>query len=180
MAREAIVGEFKKIDFSKREITIRYATTGRNLSCFYEDNVEASLLEHPRERLLVFGSVTRHEKGLPNSIEDVDHIEPVDLQDIDVKTIALEDRTIVPIESLAASVTFDERDVVYLAGIEPLGISVFGETREGLIAALTDEIAVLWSRYACEQDENLTPAARALKRNIKDAFREQPNAAKTP
>ncbi|MBK8908482.1 MAG: hypothetical protein IPM60_11425 [Rhodospirillales bacterium] len=90
VVRGSVVGEFKKIDFSRQEITIRHTQTGRDLSCLYEAYVEESLLEHPRDQLLVFGTVTRDEKGLPVSIENVDHIEPVDLESISVGAITFE------------------------------------------------------------------------------------------
>lgn len=176
-SRGSIVGEFKKIDFSKREITVRHKDTSRDLTCRYEDYVEDSLLEHPRDLLLVFGTVTRDEKGLPVSIEDVDHIEPVDLGDIPLGLIPLRDRAVIPIQPLSASVSFDESDALYLAEVESVGVTVHAETRELLKAAIEDDIAVLWSRYACVPDEKLTRAARALKSRMRAAFREVSNAA---
>lgn len=177
--RGTVVGEFKKIDFSRREITVRHKETGRDLTCLYEDYVEESLLDHPRDLLLVFGTVTRDEKGLPVSIEDVDHIEPVDLEQIMIGPVPVGDRTVTPVEQLFASVSFDEADALYLAEIERLGLSVHGETREMLTAAIEDEIAVLWSRYACAPDEKLTRAARALKVRVFNMFQETSDAAQT-
>ena len=81
-------------------------------------------------------------------------------------------RTVAPIEPLSASVTFDEGDALYLAEIEHLGVSAYGETREMLEAAIEDEIAVLWAQYACASDDNLTRAARALKERVQAAFQE--------
>ncbi len=178
--RGSVVGEFKRIDFSRQEITIRHRQTGRDLTCLYEAYVEDSLLEHPRDLLLVFGTVTRDDKGLPLSIEDVDHIEPVDLEPISVSAIIFDGRTVSPIEALTASVSFDESDALFLAEIDQLGLSVCGETREMLMAAIEDEIAVLWTRYACEQDEKLTPAALVLKARVLAAFQESSDAAQTP
>ena len=40
MVRGAVIGEFKRIDFAKHEMTIRHEETGRDLSCFYEPHVE--------------------------------------------------------------------------------------------------------------------------------------------
>jgi hypothetical protein len=179
LVRGSVVGEFKRIDFQRREITIRHTETGRDLTCLYEDYVEDSLLEHPRDQLLVFGTVTRDEKGLPVSIENVDHIEPIDLDAIKIGPVQVGDRTVRPKEPLSASVSFDEADVLYLAEVDGLGVSVFGETREMVSAAIEDEIAVLWSRYACAPDEKLTRAARALKVRVNSAFREESNAAQT-
>lgn len=49
-----------------------------------------------------------------------------------------------------------------------------------LAAAIEDEIAVLWARYACAPDDKLTPAAAALKRRVLSLFRELPDAAQAP
>lgn len=175
--RGSVVGEFKKIDFSRREITIRHKDTSRDLTCVYEDHVQQSLLEHPGDLLLVLGTVTRDEKGLPVSIEDVDHIEPVDLEDIPIGLVPVGDRALTPTEPLSASVSFDEADALYLAEVESLGLSVCGETREMLNAAIEDDIVVLWSRYASAPDEKLTRAALALKARVRATFRETSDAA---
>lgn len=127
--------------------------------------------------MLVFDTVVRDEKGLLVSIGDVDHIEPVDLGDIPLGLISLRDRAVIPIQPLSASVSFDEIDALYLAEVESVGVTVHAETRELLKAAIEDDIAVLWSRYACTHDEKLTRAARALKSRMRAAFREVSNAA---
>ena len=71
VVRGSVVGYFKKIDFSRREITIFHKETARDLSCVYEDYVEESLLDHPRDLLLLFGTVARDAEGRPVSIHDV-------------------------------------------------------------------------------------------------------------
>ena len=177
VVRGSVVGEFKRIDFARQELTIRHAETGRDLSCQYEVHVEESLLDHPRDLLLVFGSVTRDAEGQPLSIEDVDHIEPVDLSPLPVGPVAVGNVTVTPTETLSASVSFDESDAVYVADISPLNVSVFAETREMLTFALEDEIALLWKRYANAPDAKLTPAAQALKRRTLQAFRSSFDAA---
>jgi hypothetical protein len=177
VVRGTIVGAFKKIDFARQEITVRHVQTERDLTCVYEDYVEENLLEHPRDLLLIFGTVTRDGEGRPVSIEDVDHIEPVDLGSIDVGPVRIDGRLVVPIEPLTASVSFDEAETLYLAEIERLGVLVYGETRDMLSAAIEDEIVVLWSRYACSPDEKLTRAAQTLKARVRDAFHESSDAA---
>ena len=169
-ARGAIIGEFKRIDFSKREITIRHQKTAKDLTCIYETYVEESLLEHPRDLLLVFGSVTRDSEGRPISIEDVDHIEPIDLEPETIPEFVSRNQLVSPKEVLLASVSFDENDVVYVASISALGISVFAENRAALSDALVDELSLLWRRYAIAPDDKLTRAAQALKNRILDSF----------
>jgi hypothetical protein len=176
-ARGAVVGQFKRIDFAQRAITIRHNETERDLTCLYEAHVEESLLEHPRDLLLVFGTVTRDVDGRPLYIEDVDHIEVIDLDPIPVPHVFVGNILVVPTEPLEAQVFFDENDALYTASLPSLIDLIFGETREALASALEDEIAILWRRYACAPDEKLTRAALALKSRIIHAFRGIENAA---
>jgi hypothetical protein len=164
-------------DFLKQEITIRHRETGRDLSCLYESHVEESLLDHPRDLLLVFGTVTRDADGRPLSIEDVDHIEPVNLDPEAIEEIIADNLRIVPLEPISAGVSFDEEDAVYIASISSLAVSVFAERRDSLREALRDEIVILWKRYASAPDDKLTRAARALKRRVLEAFRGDVDAA---
>lgn len=175
--RGSIVGEFKRIDFARREITIRHIGTSRDIQCVYEDHVEESLLDHPRDVLLVLGTVTRDTDGRPISIEDVEHIEPINLGAIDISEVIAGNVTIAPKEPISAAVSFDETDVVYQAENSELGVAVFAESRDMLEAAVQDELSLLWKRYAKASDEKLTPAAQTLKRRILAAFAEVIDAA---
>lgn len=113
------------------------------------------------------------------SIESTDS-RPGYLEDIAINRVVVEQTAIAPVEPLFASVRHDEADALYLAHVERLGVSVHAETREMLAAAIEDEIAVLWARYACAPDDKLTPAAAALKRRVLSLFRELPDAAQAP
>jgi len=175
--RGSLVGEFKRIDFMRQEITILHKETGRELGCRYEQHVEESLLDHPRDLLLVFGTVTRDADGRPQSIDSVDHIEPVNLDPEEIEPVIVGNIQVIPKEKISAEVSFDETDTVYIATIPALGISVFAEKREGLREALDDEIALLWKRYAAASDEKLTRASQALKQRMLDAFRGGVHAA---
>jgi hypothetical protein len=110
------------------------------------------------------------------SIQNIDH-GPVDLEQIAIRRVLVGKKAVAPIGPLFASVRFDHADALYLADVEQLGVSVHAETREMLAAAIEDEIAVLWSRYACASDEKLTPAAAALKRRVLSLFTEVTDAA---
>lgn len=102
------------------------------------------------------------------------------MQTVDVepiRTVRVNGRTLQPIEPLIIAIRFDDADRLYLAEIDALGVSAFAETMDRLQAAIEDEIAVLWSWYACAPDETLTPAARRLKTRVRTVFREMPDAA---
>ena len=68
--------------------------------------------------------------------------------------------------------TYDETGELLCLEHQPLGIHVFADTREDLEAELAEQVCMLWDEYACDQDENLTPAAIQLKRNLLSALEE--------
>lgn len=174
--RECVIGQFKKIDFVTRQITIRHMRTGRDLSCSYEPLVEETLLDHPRDTLLVFGTVTRDASGQPESIGEVDHIEVVDEDPLSISAVQVGNDTIEPTEPILADVKFDEAESLYTATLLNLSVSTFAETREGLADAVESELALLWRRYATADDGRLTPAAQTLKKRMQKAFRRMPSA----
>jgi hypothetical protein len=178
--REAVVGQFKRIDFVTRQITIRHTQTERDLTCTYELLVEENLLAHPRDTLLVFGTVTRDAAGYPISIAEVDHIEAIDSDPYPIPALFIENQRLEPIQGLHAEVGFDEGETLYTAAIPSLSVNTFAETRDGLIDALHSELSLLWRRYALAQDEMLTPAAQALKRKMLETFRRDTDAPKAP
>lgn len=174
--RSAVVGELKKIDFLTHQITLRHRETGRELVCSYEDGIEPSLLEHPRELILVFGLVTRDIDGSPRSIDAVDHIEPVDLSPFKADRFLVGGAMIVIDPPLELTITFDP-DAQMLVAIDPdLGIDAFGENRETLEACVRDEFVVLWQRYAEAADDALAPDSSSLKQRLLARWKVASNA----
>jgi hypothetical protein len=178
--REAVVGQFKRIDFVTRQITIRHIQTERDLTCTYEPLVEESLLDHPRDILLVFGTITRDTAGYPVSIGEVDHIEAIDADPYPIPGVRIGNERLEPVEPLQAEVGFDEEEALYTAAIPSLSINTFAETRDGLIDALHSELSLLWRRYALAEDESLTPAALVLKRRMLETFSRNVDAPQAP
>lgn len=171
-----VLGEFKRIDFMKRELIVRHLQSARDLAGRYNDYVEDALLEHPRAMLLVFGTITRDVSGAPTSIDDVERIEAVDMDPIGVASFDVGNQTISASQEVFASVSFDETDAVFSAEIPSLRLSVHAENRETLVDALHDELALVWKRYAKVEDAKLTPAAQALKARLLLAFEESGSA----
>jgi hypothetical protein len=178
-ASGVILGELKRIDFVKREITVRHIRSGRDLTGVYNDYVEQTLLDNPRATILVFGTITRDTQG-PESIDGVERIEPVDVNPFEVKGFVAGNTNVVAREELSAIIVFDEDEAVFTADMPSLRLQVRAVTRDSLADAVADELALLWKRYAIAADEKLTPAARTLKNRMLAAFREVQNATKTP
>jgi hypothetical protein len=168
--RQAIVGTLMEISFEQRRIKVRHRRTQRLLSCSYEDAVEASLLEHPREDVIIFGVMSLNAAGQVEQIDRVDHIEPVDLSPITISELLHGNEWIKARQSLRAIVEFNEHEILYEANLEELDLATFGETRELLESALSDELSILWRRYALADDEKLTRKAQVLKRRMLASF----------
>jgi hypothetical protein len=171
-----VLGEFKRIDFMKREFTVRHLLSARDLAGGYNDYVEETLLDHPRAMLLVFGTITRDLNGAPTSIDDVERIEAVDMEPIAVSSFQIGNKEITATQPLYAALSFDESDALFTAEIPSLRLSVCAETRDLLNDALNDELALVWKRYATADDAKLTPAAQSLKVRLLLAFAEGTNA----
>lgn len=67
---------------------------------------------------------------------------------------------------------YDETGELLCLECESIGIHVFADTREELLAELAEQICMLWDEYACEDDANLSPAAIQLKKNLLGAIEE--------
>lgn len=49
---------------------------------------------------------------------------------------------------------------------EPLGIVIYGKTKEEVIKAFNEELVMIFREYGQEKDENLTKDAIELKRKV--------------
>ena len=168
--RTAIVGKLVEIDFESKSVTLKRRQTLEAIKCSYSEAVELSLLEHPREDVVVFGVMTRDSEGKIKKVNEVDHIEPVDLSSYSIDWLLHGTHKVRAAEQIFVSVDFDEDDVLYLAQIERLGLSTFAETREQLESAVRDELSMLWREYALANDDELTKSAQLLKRRLLETF----------
>lgn len=176
--RSAIVGTLKEIDFERQLFKIRHEESARIVSAFYDPSIEESLLEHPRDALVLFGVITLNADGLIESISDVDHVEEFDRIPIQITSVNLAgEQTLNAIESVFAAVGFDEEGALYTAVVPEINVDVFSENREELEELVAEEIAILWNHYAEAPDQSLTTAAQALKRRLLARFRKDENAS---
>lgn len=174
--RGAVYGDLKSIDFVRRQLTLRHHSLERDIGGSYEPHIEEALLQHPRDQIAVFGTVTRDQDGRPTSIDGVDHIEPINLDPIRLPSFGVMNKMLEPVESIKVEVEFEENEALYVAALDDFGISAFAESRDDLKDALIDELSALWTHIALESDDRLTPAAQRLKISLRSAFRETPHA----
>jgi hypothetical protein len=170
-------GELTEIDFAGRHITLRLLGVRRDITCSYEDSVEPTLLEHPRELIQVFGSVAFDETGVPKAIEAVEYIRPIEDEELPVEPFMAQDRKLRPRIPLKLTIQFDREDQLFTAKVPELGLETAAETRDEAVDAVAAELRLLWRKYALEDDARLSEGARQLKEKLRAAFQEVQDAA---
>ena len=168
-----VTGKFSRVDFEARKLEILHPATNTMLDCLYQDDVEPLLLNNPRELIQVVGTVELNADGAPMRITDVQEILEVDLSPITVRQVPLEEGSLVALQPVMLTPVLSETKQFYEIDNGDLGISLIAFTRDELIDALNEEIAVLWAEYAQESDEKLTDGAQALKARLLGAFEER-------
>jgi hypothetical protein len=171
-------GELIEIDFAKRRITLRLLGIRRDITCSYEDTVEPTLLEHPRELIQVFGSVALDAEGIPKTIETVEYIRPImESEELPVEPFVVQDMKVRPRQPVKIMIAFDREEQLFTAKVPELGIEAAAQTRDEVVDAVTAELRVLWRKYALEDDARLSEGARRLKEHLRTTFEEGRNAA---
>jgi hypothetical protein len=171
-------GELIEIDFAVRRIRLRLLGVKRDIACSYEDSVEPTLLEHPRELIQVFGSVSVDARGVPRTIEAVDFIRPIqEEEDVSIDSFDIGNRTVRARRTLAVSIRFDREEQLFTAAVPSLKIETVGETRDDVAEGIVAELRMLWRNYARADDVRLRAGGRDLKGRLLEAFEETPDAA---
>jgi hypothetical protein len=159
-----VTGELIRIDFSKNTVTLRYPPNNRELECSYVQDIEDTIIESKRELIQVTGRFTLDEQGYPKSLTDVTRIEPVDLSPMVFDCLELDGRVLRFSPKLVVEPVLDqETSQLLVIEDDALGIHVYAQNRDVLVADLTAELFFLWDEYALEDSENLTIKAQALK-----------------
>ena len=171
-------GELIEIDFASRRVRLRLLGPKRDIVCSYEDSAEPTLLEHPRELIQVFGSVSIDGKGVPRAIEAVEFIRPIQEEEsIPINSFFVGNKTIRARRRLAISIRFDREEQLFIATLPPLEIETVGETRNDVAEGIVAELRVLWRNYVQGDEEQFTMGARVLKSRLLETFEETPDAA---
>ena len=143
----------------------------RDIDCSYEDSVEPTLLEHPRELIQVFGSVSIDSKGVPKTIESVELIRPIQEEEsISIDSYLIGNKTIRARRPLAISIRFDREEQLLVAALPPLGIETVGETRDDVAEGIVAELRVLWRNYVQGDERQLTAGARVCAPRLQPVY----------
>ena len=158
-----ITGQLSSISFTEHRLSLFYAPKERTLECLYDESLEPMLFENRRALMQVTGQVVDAEDGHPRQIVEVSHIEELDLSPF----VVTEFMPKVPLTAPLRLEPFlsDDEQLLRLAH-EELDIDVFAPTRGELLNELREQLAMLWTEYALEEDENLSDPARQLKARL--------------
>jgi hypothetical protein len=160
-----VTGELQRIDFSSRLATLIYPPTRTEIQCSYLPEVEDTIIESRREPIQVTGRFVLDEDGNPKRLTDVTRIEPVDLSPIVV--IGIDDPGVKWREPLELTPSLDEESQQYLCVNDPsIGLDAFAQTRDLLFDEIREQLAMLWTEYACADDADLDDSALALKHEL--------------
>lgn len=167
-----VTGFFNRIDFKERKLSLLIPNSSRSVSCIYEEDIEAELLENARDLIQVVGTIELDDDGNPRRITDVQEVHPVNTDDIDVIELLPKYLKANHLNNLHIHVELSDDKQTYLASMDALGIQQAAYTRDDLIDALEGEIDFLWRNIAQEDDVNLAPKALELKRELHRLFKE--------
>lgn len=168
-----VTGYFNKVDFKERKLSLLIPSTGRLISCLYEEDIEPALLENARDLIQVVGTIELDEDGNPHRITDVQEVHPVNTDDIDIIELLPDYLKANELNNLRVSVELSEDKQTYFARLDELGIDHAAYTRSDLIDSLEAELDFLWKNVAREQDRKLAPKKAALlKAELKTLFKE--------
>lgn len=176
-AARIVTGELKRIDFTERKVTIIYPPTSKELACIYEESVEDLLYEKRRDLIQVTGRVLLDEHGFPKQIIDVTDIRDLDLSVFIFDTIRHRTLALKAVPILILEPALDDTKQLMCIEHAELGIDVYANTREALLAELQEQLFMLWQEYAQAPDEELDVPARQLKQSLLKRFAEVTHAA---
>lgn len=165
-----LTGYVSKVDFKERKLTLHIPSTGRLITCIYEEQIEGVLLENARDLVQVVGTIDLDDDGNPKRITDVQEVHAVNIDDIDVIELLPANLKPNALNNLRVKVELTEDKQTYLAALPELGIEVAAYTRSDLVSSLEAEIGFLWKNIAKEDDSLLAAKAKELKDKLNTLF----------
>jgi hypothetical protein len=163
---QTVTGELQALDFSEGKLTIFYLPKSRELECFYDETIEPMLLEKRRDLIQVTGPVAMDVEGYPKKMTDVDRITDVDLTPFVLNEVTRGQIRIRFREPLTLVPKLTESQQLMFLEDETFGIEVFAPSRSELLEELKEQVIMLWTEYATEDDDNLSDLAKALKKRL--------------
>lgn len=173
---QTVTGRLEAISFSEHRVTIIYQPRRRALDCFYEEDIELMLLENRRDLIQVTGRVIMDDDGHPAKIVEVGEIRELDLTPFVITEVPVGDRRLKALAPISVQPFLSENEQLLCLQHEALGLDVFAPTRPELFDELKEQLVMLWSEYAQEADDALSPPAFRLKQALLAQFMEVAHA----
>ena len=123
-----------------------------------------------RVLIQVTSRVLLDDAGQPKQIIDVNEIRDVDLSPLIVERVHYGDLSLLATVPVLLEPTMDASKQLLCVEQMDLGIDAFAPTREGLLAELDEQLAMLWREYAFADDALLDAEARHLKQALLSAW----------
>jgi len=161
-----VTGRLIRIDFEQKKLVIQHPVTRKPLDCYYNEEIEAMLLENRRELIQVTGNVVLDDNELPQGISDVVCIQEVDLSPIEFGEIVQDGQRLRFKSPTVFVPVLDDSQQLFVLKDDQLGLDICAYTRGEITEDVKSEIAFLWNEYALASDADLTEGALALKRNL--------------
>jgi hypothetical protein len=171
-----MTGVVEMIDVHKKESAIKHGETGHRLRFGYTDDIEELLVANLGKLVEITANVHLDSDGRPTEIEEIFSIQEVDMSPVVLDRIQFGEGFLAfrPVIQLTPA----ESTPTHLLRLEhpPLDIDVFARTRDDLLDELNEQVVMLWTEYAKEDDRNLTASSRDLKQKLLAAIEEVPSA----
>ena len=157
-----LTGQLVRMSFDRRSFRL-LTDDGVSVDGEYDDALEPTLLDHPRDLVQVHGITEYDPSGRPRTISDVDEICEVDEAPIRLERFFADGTEIKVQKPIQYEVEFDRQEHYYkLSG--DFGIKCYGETRVELEEILAETLEMYWYEYALEDPANLTDSAALIRR----------------
>jgi hypothetical protein len=175
--RAVVTGYLFDIDFERQQFGLYHPPSERRLTCTYQADGEAMLLEHPLDLIQVVGLVERSDDGALVRVVRVDEVLEIDVSSYELVGFDFGGRRYRANRPIRVEPSFDQEDQIFSAVIPEFGVDAFAETRAELEAGIVDELQVLWREYAEADPDELAADAQELRKALRETFVEAGDAA---
>jgi hypothetical protein len=168
-----VTGELVGINFSEYKVILRYPPTGREIECVYLPEIEDTLVDSRRDHIQVTGRYILDQDGSARKLTDVSRIEVVDLAPLTFERVSSGKMTLLIAPPLTLTPHLDDdTKQLYEVSDESLNLLASAYTRSELADEVAEQLCVLWTEYAQEVEERLTPTAQLLGSRLRSRLQE--------
>jgi hypothetical protein len=159
-----VTGELMRLHLDEHKISILYPPTQRILDCFYDVEIEDFIIGTLKDMIQVTGRVQLDASGHPDKIINATSINELDLSTVKLSKISASDVTLELRQPFIIEPRFSEQEVIL--EWPAFHIIASGVTREDAIYTFEEDFVWLWKEYGMANDNELTPDALQLKKDL--------------